>query len=124
VERTRVLLLEIPAMLADLLKGIVQADDQIEIVAELADATDLIEVSDRADAHVVIINLPDSDLPASCSALLGERPRMRVIGLAGHGRNGFLWELRPHRLALGEISPSTLLPAIRSRGANGARASG
>jgi DNA-binding NarL/FixJ family response regulator len=124
VERTRVLLLEIPAMLADLLKGIVQADDQIEIVAELADASDLIEVSDRSDANVVIVNLLDGDLPEPCSALLSERPRMRVIGLAGHGRNGFLWELRPHRLALGEISPSTLLPAIRSRGANAARANG
>ena len=71
MERTRVLLLEIPAMLADLLKGIVQADDQIDIVGGLADAADLIEVSDRADANVVILNLPDGDLPdraARCSA--------------------------------------------------------
>jgi DNA-binding NarL/FixJ family response regulator len=117
LEHTRVLLLEMPTMLADLLKGIVRADDQIEIVAELTDASDLIEVSDRANADLVIVSLNDNDseLPEPCRALLSARPRMRVLGLAEHGRHGFLWELRPHRMALGEISPSTLLPAIRSR---------
>jgi DNA-binding NarL/FixJ family response regulator len=124
VERTRVLMLEIPTMLADLLKGIVQADDRIEIVAELTDASDLVEASTRCNADLVIVSLRNGDLPEACGALLSARPRMRVLGLAGHGRHGFLWELRPFRMALGEISPSTLLPAIRSRGADGARATG
>ena len=119
MEHTRVLLLELPAMLADVLKGIVQADDQIEIVAELTDASDLIEVSGRANADLVIVNLRDGELPEACGALLAARPGMRVLGLAGDGRDGFLWELRPHRMALGELTPSMLLPAIRSARGSG-----
>jgi DNA-binding NarL/FixJ family response regulator len=115
LEPTRVLLLELPTMLADLLKGIVQADDQIEIVAELTDASGLIEVSGRANADLVVINVRDGELPEPCRALLSARPTMGVLGLAEHGRHGFLWELGRHRMALGEISPSTLLSAIRSR---------
>ena len=114
MEHTRVLLLEIPTMLADVLKGIVRADDQIEIVGELTDASDLIEVSRRVNADLVIVSLRNGELPEACRALLAARPGMRVLGLAGQGSHGFLWELRPHRMTLGEISPSTLLPAIRT----------
>jgi hypothetical protein len=38
---------------------------------------------------------------------------MKVITLAEDGQQGYLCELRPHRVALGEMSADRLLAAIR-----------
>jgi DNA-binding NarL/FixJ family response regulator len=113
LKRTRILLLGVTAMFADLVRAIVDADRSVEIVGDVADASELLAASAETDADVVLVTLADGDLPPSCRDLLAERPRMRILGLAGNARQGFLWELRPNRVALGEISPPTLLAALK-----------
>jgi DNA-binding NarL/FixJ family response regulator len=113
---TRILLLGMSTMLADLVRGIAQADPDVEIVGELAHDSALLTTSAHTAPDVVIVALTDGDLPASCSSLLYSQPRVRVLGLAQRGRDGFVWEMRPHRVPLGEMSPRTLLAAIRGEG--------
>ena len=51
---------------------------------------------------------------AEVARVLDERPRLRVLAVAGHGREAFLYELRPTRTPLGEVSPRAIVEAIRS----------
>jgi hypothetical protein len=37
-----------------------------------------------------------------------------VIEISGEGRYGALYELRPRRIALGELSPPRLIDAVRT----------
>jgi hypothetical protein len=46
--------------------------------------------------------------------MLRDRPGMRVFALAGHGKESLLYELRPHRVTLGEVSPGELIAHIRA----------
>jgi hypothetical protein len=51
--------------------------------------------------------------------MLRERPGVRVFALAGHGKESLLYELRPHRVSLGEVSPGELIAHIRAGRSDG-----
>jgi hypothetical protein len=97
----------------DLVTRITETDDSVQIVDSLTGASRLVDVSRRTGADVVLLTVDGDELPLYCHALLMERPRTRILGIAEHGRTGYLWELLPHRMPLGELSPRTLLSAMR-----------
>jgi hypothetical protein len=46
--------------------------------------------------------------------MLFANPRLRILGIALDGRDAVLYELAPHRVALGGVSEHQLLSAIRT----------
>ena len=109
---TNVLLVGLTALLADMVRRIVETDRRLRIVGSVGDARDLLELSARTGADVVLTVADGDVLAAPCRDLLYARPRTRIVVLLAQGRDGVEWELRPHRLALGEISRETLLAAL------------
>jgi DNA-binding NarL/FixJ family response regulator len=101
-------------MLSDIITDIVTSQADMEIVGSVADARALAATVAEVDADVVVVGLPDAELPAQYASLLGARPQTRLLGVSGDGRRAFLYELRPHRTALGEVSPQALVEAIRA----------
>ena len=71
------------------------------------------ETLEEHDADFVITGA-DVLRPDDVDALLEARPRMKVLAVVGDGRDAFLYELRPQKVPLGEVSPHTLLEAIRA----------
>jgi hypothetical protein len=63
---------------------------------------------------VVIIGLGDQAIPAAGETLLRQLPAVHVLGVTRNRGQGFLYEMRPQRLPLGELSPEGLVTAIRS----------
>jgi hypothetical protein len=47
--------------------------------------------------------------------LLLRHPHIKVLAIANNGKSGSLYELRPRRVSLGQISARTLTQAIRRR---------
>ena len=111
--RIRVLLAELPGMLGDIIRKLLASEKDIEVVGEMA-AEELLEFMGQTRADVVILGLEDSELPAIGNQLFSEHPAVRVLGVAGDGRSTFLYELRPYKVPLGEVSPKALVTAIRS----------
>jgi hypothetical protein len=101
-------LLDLPQMMSEIVKDIL---DQAEDIA-------VVEASERGDADVVILAADRDDLPAVGRTQLERRATVRVITITRHGRTGYLYELRPHRTPLGEVSADNLLAAIRTRAAD------
>jgi hypothetical protein len=113
----KVLLLGTSRLFGDLVKGIVEPADDVRVVAEVSSFDALPDALDETDADFVVAALDEE--PAFTEPyldLLEQRPRLRVLILAGEGRRGMLWELRPRRVPIGEVSPTVLLAALRSRG--------
>jgi hypothetical protein len=54
----------------------------------------------------------DGEVSEPYRRLLDDHPRLKVLALEGDGRSGSIWELRPHRIPLGELSPRRLVQAI------------
>ena len=113
----KVLLLGTSRLFGDLVKGIVEPADDVRVVAEVSSADALPDALEETDADFVVAAVDEE--PTSTKPyldLLEQRPRLRVLILAGEGRRGMLWELRPRRVPIGEVSPTALLAALRSRG--------
>ncbi len=105
---------ELPRMLGQIVRAVLAAEPDIEVVAA-AGPEELPQLVGRLRVDVVIIGLDGEELPEAGRALFVEDPFVRLLGLVADGRQAFLYELQPHRSPLGEISPENLVRVIRER---------
>jgi DNA-binding NarL/FixJ family response regulator len=112
VERIGVVLVDMPRILREIVRASVGAGDDFAVLAELPDAEHLADVAAETDASFVITDAVTAT-PESVERLLTLRPQLRVLGIGGDGRQTFLYELRPQRIPLGEMSPGTLVEVMR-----------
>ena len=101
-------------MLSDIITDIVTSQPDMEMVGTVTDGAAAAVTVSETDADVIVLGLPDAELPSEYAALLSARPQTRLLGVSGDGRRAFLYEVRPYRSALGEVSPEALIDAIRS----------
>jgi len=113
VDPIRIVLVGMPGVLRDLIREIVTNQPDMQIVGELSDGE--LENRFRSPPDLLILGLEDSHLPVQGERLLMDYPSATVIGVSADGRNGFIYELRPYRMPLGEMSPQVLLETIRAR---------
>jgi hypothetical protein len=100
----RVALIDLPRMSRELVTRALLADPAILVTSGLAEST---------PHHVAIVGQRrDEDLSERALELIHENPRMRVLTLANDGGETYLYELRPYRVLIGELSPAALLEAV------------
>ena len=100
-----------PRLLREIIARAVAGQPDMEIVDDLPPDDLAPEALRRAGADVVIsAGYHDS---ATVDRLLCELPRLKVLVVSADGRETALHELRPTRTALGEVSPRTIVDAIR-----------
>jgi DNA-binding NarL/FixJ family response regulator len=113
MQRAKILIVEIPSLLREIIAEIIADEDDMEVVGEVSDHDGLVELAERTDATFVIAGLTHPELDAVYEELLTERPATRVLAVGREGRRSTLYELRPHAEPVGELSPEMLLAAIR-----------
>lgn len=110
---TRIVLVDLPRMLREIIADAVVREPDMSLAGHVADGDDLLATIDETDADVVIVGA--EGFPArEVRRLLGVRPTLKVLLVTGDGREAALYELRPHEEPLGELSPRTLVAAIRT----------
>jgi hypothetical protein len=98
----RVAMLDLPPMLT-------------EIVSEiLFRAPDVVIADPAGPVDVLVLGARSVELPEAGWTQLARQPRARVLTVSADGRHAQLYEMRPQRTALGELSAETLLNALRS----------
>jgi hypothetical protein len=113
VKQIRILLAGMPMMLLDIMSEIVGSEPDLTIVEKITEGSDVGAAARRVHADVVIVKQSSETLQTGEVALLSQN-QFRVIALVDDGRQGFLYEFRPHRIPLGEISAGGLVAAIRA----------
>ena len=116
----RVALVVEPPVLRDVLREILASAPDVELVSPASPAPPA-GVAGNGAAEVVILTAPHPENELIPALMLFQEPRSRVLALSGDARQAFLYELRPHRTALGELSRERLLEAVRAA-AGGERA--
>lgn len=99
-------------LLREIVREIIVREPDLEIVAEHA-TMDVDEAVERDDPDFVIVG-PDAATDGRVRSLVGAGLGLRALEVHSNGKESVLYELRPHRVALGEISSDTLLRAIRA----------
>ena len=86
----------------------------VGIVGDLRDETELEATLARVHADCVIWRIGRKD-PAAAE-LLALHPRLKIIALEDDGKCAVLYELRPRRMPLGELSPGLLAKVVEAAG--------
>jgi len=111
MDQTKILLVDMPRMLRDIVRAVAEQDPSLEIVGEVPWESDLTATASSYDAAVIVAGARASSAPA-IGELLEARPRTRVLTIAADGAQSILYRLSPEAVALGDLSPSRLLQAI------------
>jgi DNA-binding NarL/FixJ family response regulator len=113
LERTRIVLIETAPLLREILREIIVREPDLALVAEHERAVDVRQTVEREAADFVVFGADaasDEDVRSIVGAGLG----VRALEVCSDGKESVLYELRPHRVPLGEISADTLLRTIRA----------
>jgi chemotaxis response regulator CheB len=109
--RTRIVLIDMSALLREIVREAVADEPDLEVVAEHAGSVDVREAVDGVDFVIVGAEAASRE---SVEAVVGSGHRVRALEVHSDGKESVLYELRPRRVSLGEISTDTLLRAIRA----------
>jgi DNA-binding NarL/FixJ family response regulator len=110
----RLVLATMPPILSEIVRETLAGERDIEILAEVADADQLAAAVRRTGASVAVVGIATNRTRALVHELLAEHPRLRVVALASDGRTGYVHSLQPRESAITDISPRTLVAAIRT----------
>lgn len=113
---TRILIVDLPAMLGKIIFDLVADEADIDVVAEIGDHSSLVPAAVATEADFVIARLADVVLDDAYAQLFRERPFTRLLGVSGDGRDSALIELAPTSTHVGELSAETLVGVIRGDG--------
>ena len=112
--RTRILLVEMPRLLSDILKDLISAEPDIEVAGEALTRDGLLALAERTRCDIVVLGSDRSEPPPEGLALLEALPHVRLIGVSSDGRSLFLYERGRRQTPLGQMSPRELLSVIRA----------
>ncbi|GGL04311.1 hypothetical protein [Streptomyces flaveus] len=109
----RVVLIDMPQLLRQILQDVIDASPGMTVVRAHPRRVPLVEAVDRDAAQVVVFGQESLQLAPECRELLEQRPRVQVLAVSRDGVRTTLYGLRPHRELLGELEPEQLADAIR-----------
>jgi hypothetical protein len=104
-----------PRLLDDILGSLLRDEAGVAVVHCPPGASSLAEAAAMTDPDVVIAAEQDTGV-SEVSALLKRHPQACALTVSDDGHSGVLYELRPHRRAIGELSAEAVRSTIRQAG--------
>jgi DNA-binding NarL/FixJ family response regulator len=113
LERTRIVLVDMPPLLREIVRGALAREPDLDVVAEHDANADLRAAVEDDGADFLIVG-SEATAEAAVHSLVAADLGVRALEVQSDGKESVLYELRPHRVPLGEISPESLLRTIRA----------
>ena len=103
---TRILLVNMPGLLGEVVRGIVDQQAGMVIIGESMTSAEL-DIADVTDASVVVIGVDDDSRMAAADCLRKRHPHLRVlmIDVAGHDATMFEPDGRRHHVHRAALPP-------------------
>jgi DNA-binding NarL/FixJ family response regulator len=103
------LLIDVPRLLREIVLVALAGADDIDLVGELG-ADSAPAALNAGPADFAMLGGDDAQLIGD---LLAVAPRLKLLTVIDDGRDAALYELRPQKVELGELSPERLVSIIR-----------
>jgi hypothetical protein len=103
-------------LLGSLIRRTLSTQPDLVVVADLSDSVDPVTAAATVGAvqpDVILWNTDDDGFLGSETALFTQARTTKVVATLDNGRRAALWELRPVPRPVGELTPDSLLVAIR-----------
>jgi DNA-binding NarL/FixJ family response regulator len=119
LQKKKVVLHDMPLMMREMLREIVAEATGAEVVAEPVSPEDLFATVRAEKPDFVILSSRGPEPPEACRNAWRIHPAMRVLAISPGDGAGFLYELHPRRLTLGEVSPQVLIDVFDAASSGG-----
>jgi hypothetical protein len=106
----------LPRLLRDIVRRLVHDESDINVAAVGLSAVEMVDHVDKYPTAVVIIGCDKKQMDEISFSLLDRARRTRVIAVARGNCDAVSYQLTPTCQRLGQLSPDSLLSAIRARG--------
>jgi chemotaxis response regulator CheB len=113
LDRLRIIVVDMPRLVRDLIERAIVAQPDMTLLAVLESPRQMVQAARAMRPDFVVIGLKARALPTECRQLMAEHPTLRLLGIEAVAGEAHLYELRPHREALGEVSPGDVVSVIR-----------
>jgi DNA-binding NarL/FixJ family response regulator len=104
-------------MLREIVRDSVARQSDMEIVGDFGERDEFLDAVRGVDVAIIGEREPDDSTLAR--QVMAASPSTRVLIIATNGGSAVLWELRPYKVRLDDVSPVTLIRAIRDERALG-----
>lgn len=108
----RVVVGKAPRLLGDIVTAALAKKEGIDVIGETESEDELIDLCVRAQPNLVVVGSFDNDAEKLGRRLLEQCPSTKVVALAENGRNTLVFELRPHKVEIGELSADELVRVV------------
>jgi hypothetical protein len=116
VERIGVLFVEGQhGILSDLVRDVLEADPSVDLVGGSTGMDDTAEAVARTGCDAVVWMVADARQAVAPAELLRHHPALRIVAVESMGREGSLWQMRPQRARLGQLSPERIIAELHRR---------
>ena len=113
--KTRVLLLDVTGMVADIVRQVLSKQSDVELVGSIHDLDDAHLIGHTAGVDVVITAYAPSRLELRrFDQALSSSPGLRVLAIEDEGRTACMYALSPTTTELGPLSPETLVAFVHA----------
>jgi DNA-binding NarL/FixJ family response regulator len=112
LRRTRILIAGMPPIASRILRDLVAADPQLEVVDCIDEGVGLSEEIARGHADAIITRASDAREAERWAMLLHAHPGLRMIVLSADGRSAFVYRVVSQRTVLHDVSAQALLTAL------------
>ena len=111
LRRIRVVLTDMPHLLDEIVRTILVADPDVELDPQSVPANQIASADSVGLADVLIVaeQHPATD---DYAPALYAHPDLRLVAISDDRKQAVLYELRPHRTPLGELSARSLVRAV------------
>lgn len=113
----RVVLGQLPALLGDILRATLSEHPDLEVFSDRSSETRVGAIVASTHADVAIIALPPGGRDRLADDLLHAYPRLTIVALAPNARAGCVYQLKTQVTPLLDVTPGSLLAAVREAGA-------
>lgn len=86
----------------------------MQIVGEFADHREILALDGESAPDVLVLGTGNGEINGVCKQLLARYPQARIVAVGADGRGVLLYDLRPHKTTVDEVSSEELLEVIRS----------
>ena len=113
-DAVRVLILEMPALVRDMLVTAIDREPRLELVDEVPAPGTVADAAWSDAVDVILCGTEGDALPPACCEVLRRGAGLRIVAVRVDDGTGTLHRLRPDSTDLGELSPGDVVAALRT----------
>lgn len=114
VDRIRVLLANHPTIIPDLVRTLIEAQPDMEIVGDSRGPMRILQEVGRTKADAVILVQVGSGEPGLCSQLLAVYPDLTILGIAPDMKTAFVEQIRSRRRDIVNTQNANIVETLRA----------